>query len=162
MSQLNTGGERFLGFSLGEEDYGIPLLKVREVIGVPEITPVPQSPKHFLGIMNLRGQVISIIDLRTKLAITPRKAAETAVVICDIGGAHLGIVVDSVNQVYSPTKEGITEKPEIQNSKANGYVTGVYRFEKKLVLLLDIARTLDMDDQAAIQRSSGKSPSAAA
>jgi purine-binding chemotaxis protein CheW len=152
MSQLNTGSERFLGFSLGEEDYGIPLLKVREVIGVPEITVVPQSPKHFLGIMNLRGQVISIIDLRVKLNVPPKKAAETAVVICDIGGAHLGIVVDSVNQVYSPGADEISDKPEIQNSKANQFVTGVYRHEKKLVLLLDITKTLDMEDHAAMQR----------
>ena len=121
MNHLNTESERFLGFSLGEEYYGIPLLKVREVIGMPEITPVPQSPKHFLGIMNLRGQVISIIDLRTKLNVPPKKISETAVVICDIGGAHLGIVVDSVNQVYSPNNGEITEKPDIQNSKANAF-----------------------------------------
>jgi len=152
MIQAGSNSERFLGFSLGEEEYGIPLLKVREVIGVPEITPVPQSPKHFLGIMNLRGQVISIIDLRTKLGIIPRKGSETAVVICDIGGSYLGVVVDSVNQVYSPAAEEISERPEVQNSKVSQFITGVYRFEKQLVLLLDIARTLDMSDQSAIAR----------
>ncbi|MBC7386342.1 MAG: purine-binding chemotaxis protein CheW [Cryobacterium sp.] len=152
MTDLLTGNDRYLGFSLGEEEYGIPLLKVREVIGMPEITPVPQSPKHFIGIMNLRGQVISIIDLRTKLAIPPKKGGETAVVICDIGGSYLGIVVDSVNQVYSPKSEEIADRPEIQNSKANQFITGVYRHNKSLVLLLDIARTLDMEDHAAMAR----------
>lgn len=154
MSQLNaSNNNRYLGFSLGDEQFGIPLLTVREVIGVPEITAIPQSPKHFLGIMNLRGQVISIIDLRQKLGITPKKDAETAVVICDIGGAHLGIVVDSVDQVYSPSAEEISEKPELEKSKASNSITGVYRNDKRLVLFLDIARTLDMDDQAAMKRS---------
>lgn len=153
MSQLNSSNNRYLGFSLGEEQFGIPLLTVREVIGVPEITAIPQSPKHFLGIMNLRGQVISIIDLRQKLGITPKKDAETAVVICDIGGSHLGIVVDSVDQVYSPNADEISEKPELEKSKASQSITGVYRNNKHLVLFLDIARTLDMDDQAALKRA---------
>lgn len=154
MSQVNTANNhRYLGFSLGEEQFGIPLLTVREVIGVPEITPIPQAPKHFLGIMNLRGQVISIIDLRQKLGVTPKKDAETAVVICDIGGSHLGIVVDSVDQVYSPAAEEISEKPEVDKSKASQYITNVYRNDKRLVLFLDIARTLDLDDQNTIKRS---------
>ena len=152
MIQAGSNSERFLGFSLGEEEYGIPLLSVREVIGIPEITPVPQSPKHFLGIMNLRGQVISIIDLRLKLGIQAKKGTETAVVICDIGGSYLGIVVDSVNQVHSPEPEKISERPEVQNSKVSQFITGVYRYEKRLVLLLDIAKTLDMTDQNIIAR----------
>lgn len=153
MTQLSSASERYLGFSLGDEEYGIPLLKVREVIGMPEITPVPQSPKHFVGIMNLRGQVISIVDLRTKLSIPPKTGTEVAVVICDIGGAYLGVVVDSVNQVYSPAPDQIADRPEIQNSKANQFITGVYRHDKQLVLLLDIARTLDMEDHAIINRT---------
>lgn len=155
MNTTNITNNRFLGFSLGEEEFGIPLLNVREVIGLPEITPVPQSPKHFLGIMNLRGQVISIIDLRQKLGITPKKSAETAVVICDLGTTSLGVVVDSVNQVISPQTEEISDKPEIQNSKANAFITGVYRNEKekKLVLFLDVAKTLDMNDLAAMKNA---------
>jgi purine-binding chemotaxis protein CheW len=151
MSEENASVERFLGFSLGGEEYAIPLLKVREVIAMPEVTPVPQCPKHFLGIMNLRGQVISIIDLRTKLGIIPSKSPETAVIICDIGGSHLGIVVDSVNQVHSPSPEQIADKPETHNGKASRFVTGVYRDGKSLVLLLDIAQTLDVADQEMLK-----------
>ncbi len=76
---------RFLCFSLGNEHYAIPLLTVKEVIAPPETTPVPQTPAYFKGIMNLRGQVISVIDLRTKLGIKPLQSAENAVIICDSG-----------------------------------------------------------------------------
>ena len=68
-SQVTGDYHRFLEFTLGSEDYAIPLLSVREVISVPETTPIPKAPTHFLGIMNLRGQVISVVDLRTKLKI---------------------------------------------------------------------------------------------
>lgn len=150
MSQSN---ERYLGFTLGEEEYGIPLLKVREVIAIPEITPVPQAPKHYLGIMNLRGQVISIIDLRQKLGITAKTGSENAVVICDIGGAQLGIVVDSVNQVHSPAADQIAERPDLSQSKSAQYITAVYRAQEKLVLFLDIAKTLDLQDQTLIKKA---------
>ena len=73
--------ERFLCFSLGVEEYAIPLLEVREVIAMPEYTPVPYTPPYFLGIMNLRGQVISVMDLRQKLGVTARGDAETTVII---------------------------------------------------------------------------------
>ena len=151
MSNENIGNERYLGFSLGDEEFGIPLHSVREVIAMPETTPIPQSPKYFLGIMNLRGQVISVVDLRQKLGIIPKKTAETAVVICDIGSISLGMVVDSVNQVLAPPKEGISDKPEIENSKASQYITGVFRQDKKLILFLDIAKCLDLSDHLMIQ-----------
>jgi len=151
MKNSTIDNNRFLGFSLGEEEFGIPLLSVREVIGMPEITPVPQSPKHFLGIMNLRGQVISIVDLRLKFGIAPKKSSETVVVICDIGQSSLGMVVDSVNQVLSPGKDEIADKPDIEQSKANQFVTGVFRQDKKLILFIDIAKSLDMSEQALIQ-----------
>ena len=151
MSKKNIGNDRFLSFSLGEEEFGMPLHTVREVIAMPETTPVPQSPKYFLGIMNLRGQVISVVDLRVKLGITPKKTSETAVVICDIGTTLIGMVVDSVNQVLSPAKEDVSEKPEIESSKASQFITGVYREEKKLVLYIDIAKCLDIADHTLVQ-----------
>ena len=72
---------RFIEFSLGQEDYAIPLLMVREVISIPDTTPIPKAPKHFIGLMNLRGQVISIVDLRTKLTIKPREESSDSAVI---------------------------------------------------------------------------------
>lgn len=146
-------GERFLSFYLGKEEYGIPLLTVREVIAMPEITPIPFTPSHFLGIMNLRGQVISVIDLRTKFNIKPNQTSETAVIICDLGSISLGVVIDSVNAVLAPSADEISSKPEIQSSKSSDYITGVYRKGDKLILFLDLAKTLDVKDVSAIKQA---------
>jgi purine-binding chemotaxis protein CheW len=97
LKQINGDVNRFIEFSLGGEDYAIPLLMVREVISVPDTTPIPKAPVHFLGIMNLRGQVISIVDLRKKLKVDSRKDKEEAVIIVDIGSMNIGVVVDSIN-----------------------------------------------------------------
>ena len=145
--------QRFLGFSLGEEEFGIPLLTVKEVIALPAITPIPQAPKHFLGIMNLRGQVISILDLRTKMNITAKKGSENAVIICDVAGVQLGAVVDSVNQVYNPKPEDVTAASELEHSKVASYIHSVYRDQNRLVLFLDIGKTLDVADRAILKKT---------
>jgi purine-binding chemotaxis protein CheW len=148
-----NGRERFLSFSLGAEEYAVPLLAVREVIAMPEYTPVPYTPPYFLGIMNLRGQVISVMDMRQKLGVKADKNAETTVIICDLGGVSIGVVVDSVNTVLSPNPDEVTPKPEIQSSRNTDFITGVYRRDKKLILFLDIAKSLSLEDQTAIKRS---------
>jgi purine-binding chemotaxis protein CheW len=149
----NANRERFLSFSLGNEEYAVPLLAVREVIALPEFTPVPYTPTYFLGIMNLRGQVISIMDLRQKLGIKPGVNTETAVIICDLNGASIGVVVDSVNTVLNPDSADVSEKPEIQSNRPTDYITGVYRKDKKLILFLDLSRSLSLEDHAAVRKS---------
>jgi purine-binding chemotaxis protein CheW len=141
---------RYLCFSLGDEEYAVPLLSVKEVIAMPEFTPVPHSPSHFLGIMNLRGQVISVIDLRKKLGIKTDRATETGVIICDLAPICLGVVVDSINNVLSLTDDQISPKPVVESEKGSDYITGVTRKETKLILLLDIGKALDLADRAAM------------
>ncbi len=147
--------KRYLEFSLGEETYAVPLLKVREVIARPETTPVPFTPKHFLGIMNLRGQVISVIDLRSKLNINRKKEndEDSAVIIVDLDPIFLGVVVDSVNNVLTLNLSEVNETPKIDSTKNTEYIEGVYRKDEHLILLLNIAQVLDIEDRKAIQSS---------
>lgn len=152
----NAMDDRYLSFSLGQEEYAIPLLSVKEVIAIPEITPLPFTPAHFLGIMNLRGQVISVIDLRQKLGIKPKASNETAIIICDLNSISLGVVVDAINAVLSPTPQDLSEKLEIQSSQSTDYITGVYRHENKMVVFLNIAKTLNIEDQKAIGNAAKK------
>jgi purine-binding chemotaxis protein CheW len=138
--------DRFLEFTLGEESYAIPLLKVREVIAIPKTTPIPNTPSHFVGIMNLRGQVISVLDIRKKMGITPNKnQEEAAVVIVDLDPVYMGIVVDSVNKVLAPKADEVGDKPKIEGNNTN-FITGTYRSGDKLTVFLDIGKALNVED----------------
>jgi purine-binding chemotaxis protein CheW len=153
MKRTNAELSRFIEFSLGKEDYAIPLLMVREVISVPDTTPIPKSPPHFLGIMNLRGQVISVVDLRKKLKVEAKQDKEEAVIIVDIGGMNIGVVVDSINKVLAFSSDEVSEMPEVENQINTNYIFGVYRKENSLTVLLDIAKVLDLKDLEAISGS---------
>lgn len=153
MSDLaQKGNERFLCFMLANEEYAMPLLSVKEVIAVPEITPVPQTPPYFLGILNLRGQVISLIDLRIKLGIKPSNTSENAVIICEVPGFSMGVVVDSIESVLAIQAGQKVEKPDLNHAKASKFITGVYQKEERLVLMLDIEKTLDLQDISLMKK----------
>lgn len=144
--------ERFIEFSLGEEDYAIPLLMVKEVISIPETTPIPKAPKHFIGLMNLRGQVISIVDLRTKLNIKPNaEENDSAIIIVDFNNVNVGIVVDAINKVLAFSKSELQEMPELQSQVKADYILGIYKKEEGLTVLLDIAKCLDIKDLTIVQ-----------
>jgi purine-binding chemotaxis protein CheW len=159
VSHKNHSGnaQRFLAFSLNDEEYAIPLLHVKEVIAIPEITPIPYTPAHFLGIMNLRGQVISIIDLRQKFKMKKaERTAESTVVICDFDSMCLGVVVDSVNFVMALAEGDISAKPDIESSISSDYIMGVTKHDKKLVVLVNLAKALSVEDKAAVKGAPAK------
>ena len=144
--------EKYIEFNLGDEHYAIPLLSVREVIAVPEVTSIPYTPPYFKGISNLRGQIISIMDLREKFGMKAEKSNENVVIICDFNSISMGIIIDKVNAVLSISEESIRQKPEIKSNVSSDYIVGVSEQNKKLVLLMDIAHLLDVKDQSAIKK----------
>lgn len=145
---------RYLEFNLGEERFAVPLLTVKEVIAVPETTKVPFTPDYFLGVMNLRGQVLSVIDLRRRMGITPRAdTAETAVIITDLGFTHLGVVVDSINRVLAVEGNDFAPPPEIEKNSKTVFVTGCYKSDKNLVLFLDVNKILDRDEKELLAKT---------
>lgn len=148
--------DRFICFNLGDEEFAIPLLSVREVIGVPEVTPVPQTPPYFLGIMNLRGLVISVMDLRLKMGIKGQTSDENTVIILDLGDYSLGVLVDQVNSVISVSADVLSAKPLVDPSKFADAITGVYRKEDHLILILDIAKALSVEDRSALSNQRSK------
>ena len=145
---------RYLEFNLGDERFAIPLLSVKEVIAVPETTKVPFTPDYFLGVMNLRGQVLSVIDLRRRLGITPNEASsETAVIITDLGFTHLGVVVDSINRVLAVEGTDFAPPPEIEMNAKTEFVIGCYKNDKHLVLFLDVNKILDHEEKTMLAKS---------
>lgn len=154
MSELSNN--RYICFNLGAQEYGVPLLAIKEVIGFPEITPIPQSPKHFLGIMNLRGSVISIVDLRLKIGLKPEKSEEIAVMILDLGEYYLGAVVDKINSVISINPDELSEKPVMDNAQNTEYIQNVYRNKESLVLLISIEKALSLEDRNILVNKTAK------
>lgn len=147
--------ERYLQFDLGSESYAIGLLSVKEVIPLPETTPLPNSPAHYIGIMNLRGQIISILDLRKKLKINPKKEGlEEAVIIVEFDGVGIGVVVDSINRVLNIGLDQITEVPEISTQINAQYIQGVFKGDKKLTILLDLKNILNLNELKIISQKS--------
>lgn len=130
--------ERYLCFSMGAEEFAIPLLTVIEVLAVPPVTPVPSNPPYILGIINIRGQIVSIMDLRIKLGLKPVKSEEESVIICHVGGNTIGIVVDSINSVIIPQKEFLSPKPTLRNPQYGKYITNLYRTDDKMIMFIEL------------------------
>lgn len=151
MSELEKPNERYLTFSLGSDRYGIPLLSVKEVLAMPEIKTVPETPPYFLGLMNLRGQIVPVIDMRTKLGLKPLKSKESTVIISDCGDSVMGVVVDSVDAVMSPLASEVSNPPELPNKKSADYIRAVCRQGDSLILFLDLPSLLSLDEKKSVQ-----------
>ena len=138
---------KFLTFVLGNEEYGIEILKVREIIGIMEITPVPQTPDYMKGVINLRGKVIPIIDLRLKFAMPEvEHTKETCIIVAEVGTAQVGIIVDSVSEVTDIKGEDIEEAPSFGQGIDTNFIMGLGKTKKKIVILLDIERVLATEE----------------
>ncbi len=134
---------KFLTFILGNEEYGIEILKVREIMGIMEITPVPQTPDYMKGVINLRGKVIPIIDLRLKFAMPEvEHTKETCIIVAEVGTAQVGVIVDSVSEVTDIKGEDIEEAPSFGQGIDTRFIMGLGKTKKKIVILLDIERVL--------------------
>ncbi len=139
--------QRYLQFSLGKECYALHLLTVKEVVTVPPCTPLPNSPAYYNGIMNLRGQIISIIDLRKKLNIkTQVTENEEAVIIAEIQGIGIGLIVDSINKVLNIKTNEVSEVPEVSSQVNAQYIQGVYQVDNRLTILLDLESILNIKE----------------
>lgn len=140
---------RYLCFNVGKDEFAVPLSLIKEVIMVPRITPVPKSEKYFLGFINLRGKVISIIDLRLKLGFSGEIKKDTPALVIEVNHNLYAVVCDTVNQVCSPSSEEITDKPEAGSHNAHSeYITKVFRKKDSLTLIVDLQKALDISDAA--------------
>ena len=142
---------KYLTFRLGEEEYGIGVVRVREIMGMQHITPVPQTPSHVRGVINLRGKVIPVIDMRGKLGFPHREDdKKTCIVVVSaiVTGEETmtGVVVDSVTEVVQIAAEEIEQPPSFGSDADIGYLIGVARSADRVKLLLDIDRVLDAED----------------
>lgn len=143
--------EKYLMFLLDEEYYGIPILKVNEIIGLMEITKIPRSPIYMKGIINLRGKIIPIMDLRLKFKMTERTYDEqTCIIIVEIPFDNkinfVGIVVDKVAEVVNVNNSEIELPPQYGQEGGNEFLTGIGKVKEKVVMLLDIEMVVNCQE----------------
>jgi purine-binding chemotaxis protein CheW len=146
-------GGKYLTFGLGAEEYGLEILKVREIIGLMEITAVPGTPAHVRGVVNLRGQVISVIDLRSRFGLPPvEKTEQTCVIVVEINSEGrricMGIVVDRVSEVLSIQAANIEDTPSFGASIDTSFILGMGKIGDAVKILLDIDRILTKQELA--------------
>ena len=145
--QLGAGAEELLqlvSFNIGTEEFGVDILKVQEINRMVEITRVPQTPDYVEGVINLRGKVIPIIDLRKRFGLEVKEYdRNTRIVVVDINGDILGMVVDSVSEVLRIPKNTIEPPPQIVTGINTEYINGVAKLEDRLLIFLDLSKVID-------------------
>ena len=147
-----TGTLQLVSFRLAQEEYGIEITKVQEIILMGEITRVPQTPPYIKGLINLRSTVIPIVDLRLRFALPQEDATdETRIMVVNVKGKTIGIIVDAVSEVLRVSQEHIAPPPPTVAGLEKDYLTGLVKLENRLLILLDIDKILDEEDMAAVE-----------
>ena len=149
---------KYLTFTLAEEEYGIGILKLKEIIGMLPITSVPQTPEFVKGVINLRGKVIPVIDLRLRFGIGEIDYTErTCIIVVEIasqaGTVQIGIVVDSVSEVLNVKGDDIADTPTFGTKLDTEYILGMAKMEGGVKILLDIDKVLSADEVGMLDQS---------
>lgn len=151
VAQIEEKEGKYLTFKLADEEYGIGILKIKEIIGMMPITSVPRTPHFVTGVINLRGKVIPVIDLRLKFGMTSMEYSDrTCIIVVEIQGEVtknlIGIVVDSVSEVLNIQKNEIEDTPTLGTNLETEYILGLAKIENEVKILLDIDRILSAQE----------------
>ncbi len=134
---------QIVGFRVGRESYGVPITAVHEIVRVPEITAVPDAPDYLEGVINLRGKIVSIIDLRKRFGEPAAQPSNrNRILVAEVNGKLLGLVVDSASEVLKIARSQIEAPPALVQEGRLNCVTGVGKLQGRLLILIDLARLL--------------------
>jgi len=142
---------KYLTFHLGNEEFAIQVLRVREIMGIQEITAVPQTPSYVKGVLNLRGKVIPVVDLRLKFGLpeleyTPRTCIIVVQIESESGKLMIGVIVDAVSEVLTLQAADIEDTPDFGSGVATPYLLGMAKIKGKVKILLDINMVLSAQE----------------
>lgn len=147
----DTLKDMYLTFRLADEDYGIEIRYVTEIVGIQKITEVPDMPEFVKGVVNLRGQVIPVIDVRLRFHMQPRDYDErTCVIVVSIDTTQIGLVVDTVNEVRAIPENCISPAPKVSMSTSSRYIRGMGKVGDEVKILLDASKLLFEEELSAI------------
>jgi len=149
LQSRDTGGQlnKYLTFALGQEIYALEILMVREIIGLMEITKVPRMPDFVRGVINLRGKVIPVVDLRCKFGMeSVEETKETCIIVVDLSDMLMGIVVDRVSEVLDIPREEIEDTPSFGVTVSTEFILGIGKVKGKVIIILDIRAVLTSEE----------------
>ena len=152
--EQSTRAGKYLTFALADEEYGLEILKVREIISMSEITSIPKTPEYVKGVVNLRGKVIPVIDLRLKFTMDEIPYTdETCTIVVNVNEVEMGIIVDHVSEVLDIASGDIEDAPEFGASVNIDFILGMGKAEGRVTILLDISKVISAGDIAALQNT---------
>jgi purine-binding chemotaxis protein CheW len=150
--QMVTSNE-YLTFTLGDEEYGVDILKVQEIRGYEAVTRIANAPAFIKGVANLRGTIVPIVDMRIKFNLgEPVYDQFTVVIILNIAGRVVGMVVDSVSDVIALSAEQVRPAPDFSSSFDTRYITGLGTVDERMLILVDIERLMSAEDMALMEQ----------
>ncbi|WP_431477406.1 chemotaxis protein CheW [Massilia eburnea] len=156
MSEATSAGtavQEFLAFKLGSEEYGIDILKVQEIRGYEAVTRIANAPEFIKGVINLRGIIIPVVDMRIKFKLgEPVYDQFTVVIILNINGRVVGMVVDSVSDVTSLTAEQIKAAPDLGTAFSSEYMIGLGTIDERMLILVDIQRLMSSPEMGLSEK----------
>ncbi|TFW06678.1 chemotaxis protein CheW [Oxalobacteraceae bacterium OM1] len=149
----DIAGREFLAFTLGKEEYGIDILKVQEIRGYEAVTRIANAPEFIKGVVNLRGIIVPIVDMRIKFQLgEPTYDQFTVVIILNIGGRIVGMVVDSVSDVITLNPEQIKPAPEMGTALNTDYLIGLGTIDQRMLILVDIDQLMSSAEMGLIEK----------
>lgn len=148
-----TKALEFLSFTLGQEEYGIDIQKVQELRGYDTVTRIANAPEHIKGVVNLRGIIVPIVDMRIKFNLgTPSYDQFTVVIILNIASRVMGMVVDSVSDVITLTPEQIKPAPAMGSALDTAYLIGLGTLDDRMLILVDLEKLMSSDEMGLIEK----------
>ncbi|MFO7445552.1 MAG: chemotaxis protein CheW [Ignavibacteriaceae bacterium] len=143
---------QLVSFKIEQEEFGVDILKVQEINKLVQITKVPNSPEFVEGVVNLRGRIIPIIDLRTRLGIAKKAHnKDTRIIVIELNGNTIGFIVDAVSEVLRISSDIIESPPAISKGINSDYITSVAKLEDRLLILLDLEKLLNVEEAELIE-----------
>lgn len=148
---VSTASQQVVCFKIGKEEYGIDILLVQEILKLPAITKLPKSVDYIMGVIDLRGKVIPIIDLSKKFKVdSGNHAAPTRAIVVHISGKQVGLAIDSVSQVVKINTADIEPPPPVVKGISGRYIVGIAKLERGFVVVLDINQIFSTDEMSTI------------
>lgn len=145
--------ERYLTFFLGEEQYGIAIDRIKEIIAIMKVTNVPKTPEYMRGVINLRGSIIPVVDTRLRFGMeTKEEDMHTAIVIVEVDKVNIGFIVDRVEEVASIDSSALSEPPRFGNTTDTDFICSMAQMDENVVMILDVLKLFEADELISLEQ----------